>query len=119
MTAESVAVYDKTYKKYPNVFRLVCPKGHQYLFQAENESEMNDWVTKINYAATFKSIGLKMRHVKISSLSSPTSSDRKKNQHPPYLRSLNKDDGANDAHSRANVLRVPIVISIIINLLYL
>nr|CAG8449748.1 8497_t:CDS:10 [Entrophospora candida] len=74
MTAESVAVYDKTYKKYPNVFRLVCPKGHQYLFQAENESEMNDWITKINYAATFKSI-------------------------------VNKDDGANDAHSRANVLR--------------
>ncbi|CAH1756900.1 9366_t:CDS:10, partial [Entrophospora sp. SA101] len=74
MTAESIAVHDKTYKKYPNVFRLVCPKGHQYLFQAENESEMNDWITKINYAATFKSI-------------------------------VNKDDGANDAHSRANVLR--------------
>ncbi|CAJ0643552.1 2217_t:CDS:10 [Entrophospora sp. SA101] len=68
MTAESIAVHDKTYKKYPNVFRLVCPKGHQYLFQAENESEMNDWITKINYAATFKSIGLKMRHSKIDEL---------------------------------------------------
>ncbi|CAG8473165.1 3693_t:CDS:10 [Diversispora eburnea] len=29
MTAESVAVYDKNYMKYPNVFRLVCPKGHK------------------------------------------------------------------------------------------
>ncbi|CAB5188470.1 unnamed protein product [Rhizophagus irregularis] len=46
MTAESVAIYDKTYNKHPYVFRLVCPKGHQYLFQAENEDEMNDWITK-------------------------------------------------------------------------
>ncbi|CAG8619231.1 15318_t:CDS:2, partial [Racocetra persica] len=64
MTADSVAVYDKSYDKYKNVFRLVCPQGHQYLFQAENESEMNDWISKINYAATFKTVGLKIRNVR-------------------------------------------------------
>ncbi|CAG8831464.1 24194_t:CDS:2, partial [Cetraspora pellucida] len=64
MTADSVAVYDKNYEKYKNVFRLVCPKGHQYLFQAENEAEMNDWISKINYAATFKTAGLKMRNLR-------------------------------------------------------
>ncbi|CAG8552158.1 12773_t:CDS:10, partial [Cetraspora pellucida] len=64
MTADSVAVFDKSYDKYKNVFRLVCPQGHQYLFQAENESEMNDWISKINYAATFKTIGLKIRNVR-------------------------------------------------------
>ncbi|CAB5132501.1 unnamed protein product [Rhizophagus irregularis] len=29
MTAESVTVYDKTYAKYPHVFRLVCLKDHK------------------------------------------------------------------------------------------
>ncbi|CAG8704567.1 15211_t:CDS:2, partial [Racocetra persica] len=81
MTVDSVAVYDKSYKKYPNVFRLVCPQGCQYLFQAESESEMNDWIVKINYAATFKTIGLKMRHT------------------------WNEENSSNDVHRRADVLR--------------
>ncbi|CAG8625567.1 25821_t:CDS:2, partial [Racocetra persica] len=37
---------------------------HQYLFQAESEAEMNDWISKINYAATFKTAGLKMRNLR-------------------------------------------------------
>ncbi|CAG8449560.1 4387_t:CDS:10 [Dentiscutata heterogama] len=73
MTADSVAVYDKSYDKYKNVFRLVCPQGHQYLFQAENEIEMNDWISKINYAATFKTVGLKIRNIR-SSITSGMSS---------------------------------------------
>ncbi|RIA97725.1 hypothetical protein C1645_751849 [Glomus cerebriforme] len=102
MTAESVAVYDKTYTKYPYVFRLVCPKGHQYLFQAENEHEMNDWITKINYAATFKTIGLKMRNINVRS--------RREKRNPQNLLfnsklGLNVDNNANDANGRANVLR--------------
>ncbi|CAG8644677.1 8010_t:CDS:2, partial [Ambispora leptoticha] len=57
MTADSIAVYDKSYTKYVNVFRLVCPKGHQYLFEANSEEEMNDWIVKINYAAAFRTTG--------------------------------------------------------------
>ncbi|PKY54369.1 hypothetical protein RhiirA4_501296 [Rhizophagus irregularis] len=102
MTAESVAIYDKTYNKHPYVFRLVCPEGHQYLFQAENEDEMNDWITKINYAATFKSIGLKMRHINVQS--------RKEKKSPRNFFFNNKiglkdDCNPNDANGRANVLR--------------
>ncbi|RIA90283.1 hypothetical protein C1645_805848 [Glomus cerebriforme] len=98
MTAESVAIYDKSYNRHPYVFRLVCPKGHQYLFQAENEEEMNDWITKINYAATFKSIGLKMRHTNVHS--------RKDKKSPRNLYFSSKfDDNPNDANGRANVLR--------------
>ncbi|CAG8433908.1 7888_t:CDS:2 [Funneliformis mosseae] len=100
MTAESVAVYDRTYKKHPHVFRLVCPKGHQYLFQAENENEMNDWITKINYAATFKSVGLKMRNINVR---------RRDKKYPRNLFTnklgLTDDNNANDANGRANVLR--------------
>ncbi|CAG8448772.1 7439_t:CDS:10 [Ambispora gerdemannii] len=66
MTADSITVYDKSYTKYVNVFRLVCPKGHQYLFEADCEEEMNDWIIKINYAAAFKTAGVKMRYTKCS-----------------------------------------------------
>ncbi|KAG9293217.1 hypothetical protein G9A89_010588 [Geosiphon pyriformis] len=62
MTADSVAVFDKSYKKYPHVFRLVGPKGQQYLFEASDEEQMNDWIIKINYAAAFRTAGVKMRH---------------------------------------------------------
>lgn len=100
MTAESVAVYDKTYTKYPHVFRLVCPKGHQYLFQAESEDEMNDWIAKINYAATFKTIGLKIRNINVRS--------RRENRNPQNLLFNNKlgDHNSNEANGRANILRV-------------
>jgi hypothetical protein len=101
MTAESVALYDKSYTKHPHVFRLVCPKGHQYLFQAESEDEMNDWITKINYAATFKSVGLKIRRINIRSR------DKKKPQNLFFNNKLGlNDNNTNDANGRANVLRV-------------
>lgn len=31
------------------------------MFRTESEEEMNDWIGKINYAATFKSAGIKLR----------------------------------------------------------
>ncbi|CAG8578610.1 3715_t:CDS:2 [Funneliformis mosseae] len=117
MTSDSVALHDKSYTKYKHVFRLVCPKGNQYLFQAENEVEMNDWITKINYAATFKTVGLKMRHTRSSSLNHNKSLSTESG--PPkrhtflqsffnYQQSCNDDSKINDAHSRAEVLKAKI-----------
>jgi hypothetical protein len=122
MTSESVALYDNSYTKYKYVFRLACPKGNQYLFQAENEDEMNDWITKINYAATFKTIGLKMRHIRSSSLnhakrlsaskvSNGTKTNREKKNTCPqpyfnYQQSNNDDGNINDVHRRSEVLKV-------------
>lgn len=128
MTSESVALYDNSYTKYKYVFRLTCPKGNQYLFQAENEDEMNDWITKINYAATFKTVGLKMRHTRSSSLNRIKSLSvsnvniisnvsngtkvhkEKKNTCPqPYFNyQQNRNDGGNinDVHRRSEVLKV-------------
>src|SRR5581483_11365153 len=122
MTSESVALYDKSYTKYKNVFRLVCPKGNQYLFQAEDENEMNDWITKINYAATFKTVGLKMRHIRSSSLNHAKSlsvgnvmnraktQKLRKNTYPQpffnYQQSCKDIGNVNDVHSRSEVLKV-------------
>ncbi|RUS14148.1 hypothetical protein BC937DRAFT_94268, partial [Endogone sp. FLAS-F59071] len=57
----SVCLYDATYSKYPHTFRLVAGDGQQYMFRTESEEEMNDWIGKINYAAAFKSAGIKLR----------------------------------------------------------
>ena len=45
-TLDSIAVVDSSYQKYPHVFRLACPNGKQYLFRAESEYDMNDWIDR-------------------------------------------------------------------------
>ncbi|BGP41544.1 hypothetical protein JCM10449v2_005535 [Rhodotorula kratochvilovae] len=59
--AHSAAIYDSSYSKYRNVFRLVAPAGRQYLFQAHDAAELNSWLHAINYAAAFKTAGLRIR----------------------------------------------------------
>ncbi|GAA5832425.1 hypothetical protein JCM11251_006450 [Rhodosporidiobolus azoricus] len=59
--AQSAAIYDSTYSKYSNVFRLVAPAGRQYLFQAHNADDLNSWLHAINYAASFKTAGIRIR----------------------------------------------------------
>ncbi|KAK4051990.1 hypothetical protein OIO90_004520 [Microbotryomycetes sp. JL221] len=59
--AHTAAIYDSTYAKYSNVFRLVAPGGREYLFQTSTKEELNSWLHAINYAASFKSAGVRMR----------------------------------------------------------
>ena len=54
-------LHAQSYAKYSNVFRLVAPAGRQYLFQAHDGEELNSWVHAINFAASFKSAGIKIR----------------------------------------------------------
>ncbi|KAG0254803.1 hypothetical protein BG011_005509 [Mortierella polycephala] len=65
-TLDSIAVVDSSYQKYPHVFRLVCPNGKQYLFRADSEREMNDWMAKINYASAFKTAGIRLRCYRVT-----------------------------------------------------
>ncbi|KAF9084527.1 hypothetical protein BGX23_010427 [Mortierella sp. AD031] len=65
-TLDSIAVIDSGYQKYPHVFRLVCPNGKQYLFRADTEHDMNDWMAKINYASAFKSAGVRLRNYRVA-----------------------------------------------------
>jgi hypothetical protein len=37
------------------------PHQRQYLMQASDEYEMNEWITLINYASAFKTAGIRMR----------------------------------------------------------
>lgn len=65
-TLDSIAVVDSSYQKYPHVFRLVCPNGKQYLFRANSEHDMNDWMAKINYASAFKTAGVRLRSYRVA-----------------------------------------------------
>ncbi|TKY90176.1 hypothetical protein EX895_000174 [Sporisorium graminicola] len=59
--ADAVAVKDQTYGKYDFVFRLLAAKGRQYLVQAQSEDDMNDWIHKINFCASFRTSNIKIR----------------------------------------------------------
>ncbi|GAA5904147.1 hypothetical protein JCM6882_003959 [Rhodosporidiobolus microsporus] len=71
--AQSAAIYDSTYSKYSNVFRLVAPAGRQYLFQAHNADDLNSWLHAINYAASFKTAGIRIRPLQPVIPSTPSS----------------------------------------------
>ncbi|KAG0640033.1 hypothetical protein HOY80DRAFT_885364 [Tuber brumale] len=62
-TDDAVALLDKGYKKHKNAFAFVRHGGMQEYFIADSELEMNDWLAKLNYAATFRSAGVRMRGV--------------------------------------------------------
>ena len=44
-----------------NTFRLITRDGRHILFQTTEENEMNEWISRINYASTFKTTGIRMR----------------------------------------------------------
>ena len=44
-----------------NTFRLTTRDGRHILFQTTEEKEMNEWISRINYASAFKTTGIHMR----------------------------------------------------------
>jgi hypothetical protein len=62
-TDDAVALLDSDYKKHKNAFIFVRHGGFEETFLADNEEEMNDWLAKLNYAAAFRTSGVRMRGV--------------------------------------------------------
>ncbi|KAI9713650.1 MAG: hypothetical protein M1812_006622 [Candelaria pacifica] len=62
-TDDAVALMDASYKKHKNGFIFVRHGGFEETFLADTEVEMNDWLAKLNYAAAFRSAGVRMRGV--------------------------------------------------------
>lgn len=56
-----VAVYDFSFVKRSNTFALVAESKQQLLFQAPDDSELNEWLGLINWAASFQNTGVKLR----------------------------------------------------------
>ncbi|KDR85154.1 hypothetical protein GALMADRAFT_233811 [Galerina marginata CBS 339.88] len=58
---DAIAVYDRSYTKYNFTMKFVLPDGRQILLQATGEKDLNEWISRINYASSFKSAGVRMR----------------------------------------------------------
>ncbi|KAI5856639.1 hypothetical protein GGS23DRAFT_398111 [Durotheca rogersii] len=62
-THGGVALWDISYKKHKNAFVYVRHGGLEEVLLAQNEEDRNDWLAKLNYAAAFRTSGVRMRGV--------------------------------------------------------
>ncbi|KAJ8084189.1 hypothetical protein PM082_002956 [Marasmius tenuissimus] len=63
---DCIAVFDKSYTKHECTFRFVMPDGRHILWGASTDEDMNQWISRINYASAFKSTGVRMRPLGMS-----------------------------------------------------
>ncbi|KAK4143762.1 uncharacterized protein C8A04DRAFT_37184 [Dichotomopilus funicola] len=62
-TEGAVALLDSSYNKHKNAFVYVRHGGLEEVLLAEDDEDMNDWIAKLNYAAAFRTSGVRMRGV--------------------------------------------------------
>jgi hypothetical protein len=60
-TSDAVALIDSSYKRHKHAFLLVRHNGLEEVFLANSEVDMDDWLSKLNYAATFRTTGVPMK----------------------------------------------------------
>ncbi|KAK9478067.1 hypothetical protein V1514DRAFT_294777 [Lipomyces japonicus] len=60
-TDNMIGLLDHSYTRRPNAFVITAKDGAQDWFIAESESEMNDWIAKVNYAAALSTTGVNLR----------------------------------------------------------
>ena len=60
---DSVAMVDSAYKRHKNAFTFIKHGGFEEVFLANDEPDMNDWIAKMNYAATFRTAGIRIRGI--------------------------------------------------------
>ncbi|KAJ5171874.1 hypothetical protein N7492_004467 [Penicillium capsulatum] len=60
-TNDAVALLDTNYKKHKYAFQYVRHNSLEETFLATSESEMNDWIGKLNYAAAFRTTGVRTK----------------------------------------------------------
>ena len=58
---DAVALLDSSYTRHKHAFSLVRQGGEEEVFLADNEAELNEWLALINYAAAFRSAGVRIR----------------------------------------------------------
>lgn len=96
------------------------PDGRQLLLQAPDEIEMNEWISRINYASAFKTAGVRMRSlgmsgkdIELTGKAAAASHIRDQQQRArlsstPPIR--NWDERASGEHKRGGFLPAPLVL---------
>ncbi|MCJ1395071.1 hypothetical protein MMC18_007952 [Xylographa bjoerkii] len=62
-TEDVVALVDADYKKHKHAFVFTRQNVFQEVLLADSDADMNDWLAKLNYAAAFRTAGVRMRGV--------------------------------------------------------
>ena len=62
-TEDVVALVDSQYKKHKHAFVFTRQNAFQEVLLADSDADMNDWLAKLNYAAAFRTAGVRMRGV--------------------------------------------------------
>ncbi|GKZ97452.1 hypothetical protein AnigIFM59636_000835 [Aspergillus niger] len=60
-TDDAVSLIDNGYKKHKHAFVFVRHNALEEVFLANSESDMNDWLAKLNYAAAFRTTGVRSK----------------------------------------------------------
>lgn len=60
-TSDAVALLDTSYKKHKHAFMFVRHNALEEVFLATSEPDMNDWIAKLNYAAAFRTTGVRTK----------------------------------------------------------
>ncbi|OQE41887.1 hypothetical protein PENCOP_c004G04697 [Penicillium coprophilum] len=60
-TGDTVALLDSSYKKHKHAFIFVRHHALEEIFLAGSELEMNDWLAHLNYAAAFRTTGVRTK----------------------------------------------------------
>lgn len=60
-TSDTVALLDTSYRKHKYAFMFVRHNALEEVFLASSEPEMNDWIAKLNYAAAFRTTGVRTK----------------------------------------------------------
>ena len=96
-TEDAVALLDTTYKKHKHALVFVRHGGVEETFLADNEFEMNDWLSKLNYASAFRTAGVRMRGLVQGS------ADSQKTRAMGRLNSGNSAHSVHTMHSEASL----------------
>lgn len=68
---DAIALLDSSYKKHKNAITFIKHGGFEEVFLANDPAEMNDWIVKLNYAAAFRTAGVRMRGMMGTSYDGP------------------------------------------------
>lgn len=52
--------------QYPNTLLFSMANGRHILLKAQDETDLNEWISRINYASAFKTAGVRMRSMGMS-----------------------------------------------------
>lgn len=60
-TDDAVALVDASYTRHKHAFTFMRHGGQEEVFLADNDTERNEWLSLINYAAAFRAAGVRIR----------------------------------------------------------